>query len=336
MRSFLLLMCCALAWVPAVRAQTAPTPITPANAEALTLIQTLSGHDLPVNDLTFSPDNRLLMSGAGDITARVWDVASGENTLTFDGQLTEVRSVDISPDGRTLLTSGFNGMAFLWDLPSITRAYAVNAPNYPALNAARFSPNGETFAIAAGNGSVRVFETESREELYAFAVDALLVRSLAFASDGARLAGGTGFPLDAVYVWELDTPDAPPVVLSAHMGTVQGVAFAPNGQQLASVGDDGTLIVWDLQDAAPAWQVADLPALFDVAYSPDGALVATADEGGTLRLWDAQDGAPLARYEMPQDAPRALAAVAFSADGAQIATAGESALIWVWSVGVGE
>ena len=57
-------------------------------------VQTFEGHSDWVREVTFSPDGQWLLSGAkdGELSVRIWEVASGRPILIFAG-LGEVNSV---------------------------------------------------------------------------------------------------------------------------------------------------------------------------------------------------------------------------------------------------
>ncbi len=69
----------------------------------------LRGHTDQVYDIAWSPDGRRLVSTSQDRTAKIWDVSSGLELLTFGGTETiPYRAVAFSPDGCRLAISRGN------------------------------------------------------------------------------------------------------------------------------------------------------------------------------------------------------------------------------------
>jgi WD40 repeat protein len=69
------------------------------------------------------------------------------------------------------------------------------------------------------------------------------------------------------------------------------VAFSPDGKELISTGDDGTLRQWDPFQQKPIRTIdaARKPKQW-VSYSRDGRELISSEEGGTLRVWDRSTG----------------------------------------------
>jgi WD40 repeat protein len=123
--------------------------------------------------------------------------------------------------------------------------------------------------------------------------------------------------------------------LRGHEDTVSGVAFSPDGSQLATAGDDGSIKLWDpvtgreagdaLEGDSESWQA--------VAFNSTGDLVAGAGEDGQVTLWDPRTSAVVRTLRVGEDD---VLAVAFSADGSRLAGAGQDGLVRVWDPASGE
>lgn len=58
---------------------------------------------------------RRIASGSSDHTVKVWDTATGEQTLTLKGHEGPVHSVAFSPDDTQILSGSQDGTVRIWD-----------------------------------------------------------------------------------------------------------------------------------------------------------------------------------------------------------------------------
>ncbi|GAB2734699.1 nSTAND1 domain-containing NTPase [Kitasatospora kifunensis] len=119
-------------------------------------------------------------------------------------------------------------------------------------------------------------------------------------------------------------------VLGSHTGSVEAVAFSPNGRVLASGGSDGHVRLWNV---ATGQQIgADLTGhakdVLSLAFSPDGKEVAGGGADGTVLLWDVSTGKRHGQ-EMAGHTDSVFT-LAFSPDGKSLASGGGDGRILLW------
>ncbi len=128
-----------------------------------------------------------------------------------------------------------------------------------------------------------------------------------------------------------------PGVLRGHQGRVQSVAVSPDDRLAASVDDEGTVIVWDIEQAERRWRGSHQPAASCLAFAPDGRQLVTggrdADGRGNVKIWDVASGELLRQHVVHG---RAVTALAFAPDGRRLATAGADETVTVWDAATGQ
>jgi WD40 repeat protein len=70
------------------------------------LIYTLTGYQLWVFGLAFSPDSALLATSSGGGIVKIWDMATGTEELTLHNQVNVVNDIVFSSDGKQLIVGG--------------------------------------------------------------------------------------------------------------------------------------------------------------------------------------------------------------------------------------
>jgi len=71
------------------------------------------------SSMAMSPDGTEIVSGDGDGSIRIWDMAEGKQLQDLEAHIKNVSAVAFSPDGKTLASAGGDKTVKLWNLGSI-------------------------------------------------------------------------------------------------------------------------------------------------------------------------------------------------------------------------
>jgi hypothetical protein len=141
---------------------------------------------------------------------------------------------------------------------------------------------------------------------------------------------------NTVQLWDVATRQPHGEPLIAHTNAVNGVAFSPDGQLMATASTDGTAQLWDVATGQPNGQPLTRPipnGVNGLTFSPDGRLLATANGDATVQLWDVATGQP--HGEPLTGHTDWVDGVSFSPDGRLLATTSPDQTVRLWDVATG-
>jgi WD40 repeat protein len=298
----------------------APRPVVQEVGE----VRRFDGHTNGAWSVAFSPDGRHAISGSGDGTVRLWEVATGREVRQFSGHRGPLDDVAFSPDGRQALTASWDGAVRLWEVQTGKEIRVLKGHTHYVHRVA-FSPDGRCALSGSGeDGTMRLWDLESGNELRRFNKEAV---GVAFSPDGRRALSGGWRRDPLVRLWDIDT-GAEVRQLRGHTGIITSVVFLPGGSQALSCSSDQTLRLWDLDSGQEIRCFSGHTGPVNrVAITRDGRYAISASADKTVRLWDLQTGKELHCFTGHTEG---VIGVAVSQDGKFALSASEDKTVRLW------
>ncbi|KAI7169958.1 WD40 repeat-like protein [Hortaea werneckii] len=129
------------------------------NPSTSKLIQTYSAHGYEVLDLAVAEDNSRFVSGGGDKTVFLWDVAAGVTLRRFAGHVGRVNAVAFGGVGDAVVVSGsFDGTVKVWDSRARGESRAIMSLGEARDAVSSVFVRGHEVLVGSVDGRVRVYD----------------------------------------------------------------------------------------------------------------------------------------------------------------------------------
>jgi WD40 repeat protein len=151
---------------------------------------------------------------------------------------------DIKSAATHLITAGGNGYVNIWDQETKNLVHSIAASDKSARVIA-IHPEGKEFAVGFSDHHIRMYSTQTFEQLYELKAHTNSVFALSYSPDGKHLySGGRDVMLKS---WDIENAFENKLDIPAHTLHINAIAFSPDQKLYATVSMDKTLKIWDAQ-----------------------------------------------------------------------------------------
>jgi len=116
----------------------------------------LTGHQQPINLVSFSPDGRLIASASFDKSLKIWDAVAGKFKASLRGHVGAVYQVCWSSDSRMLVSGSKDSTVKLWDMAS--HSLKADMPGHAdEVYSVDWSPDGQRVASGSKDRIIKLW-----------------------------------------------------------------------------------------------------------------------------------------------------------------------------------
>ena len=296
----------------------------------------MQAHDREIVAVAFSTDGSRFAAATKSGNIRVWDYETRAPIQEIEGRFGEQHTVLSSDGSMVASTSTYVGPTKVWDVDS--GDLLKELPLEPAIwvQDLAFSYNGETLAVALISGSVRLFNTQSWQEVTTYLQRGHQLNSIAFSPTDDILISTGDSPL--IMAWSAK-PMPMPGVLTGHPSFVSRTTWSPDGRVLGVGCFNRFVRLWDVETQTSLLDIDGneghgWPNSSDFfAFSPDGqrlAVIVPPEENTQaheVHIWDIQRRERVDRLKHDS----IIESLAYSPDGRRLAV-GCDGTVHLWDV----
>ena len=206
-------------------------------------IKTFSGHYYFIGCLSFSGDNKLVISSSYNCI-KLLDVESGNKIRKFEQDYSELCSASFSSDNKLIVSIKTTRQNIqLWDVETGKVVRIFNG-HIGFVLCALFSFNNKWIASGGDDESIKLWDVETGQIIRTFLGHTEGVNSVSFSSDDKWIASGSNDL--STKLWNVESGDVIGTFLG-HLSYVKCVSLSPDNKWIISGAYDGYIKLWDIE-----------------------------------------------------------------------------------------
>lgn len=246
--------------------------------DTATTSKRLVGHAGPVYGVSFSPDQRYLLSASADKTVMLWSMDTYTALVCYKGHNEPVWDVAFSPHGHYFATASHDQTARLWSCDHIY-PLRIFAGHMSDVDCVIFHPNGTYVFTGSSDRTVRMWDVAKGSSVRVFIGHTASINCLAVSPDGRWLASAGEDHV--IILWEIGSGRRLKIMRGHGKASIYSLAFSREGTVLVSAGADQSIRVWDVKKSTV--ESGPEPENLTVERAPEAVSSAKGNEASKKR-----------------------------------------------------
>lgn len=193
-----------------------------------------------------------------------------------------IKTISVIPGTDTLISGGADSNVIVWDLKRKMKSCVLKGHTGRVWSVVAKKPN--VAASAGGDGTVRIWNLQSRETRYTIHDFANDIYSVDMDSSGQKLITAGFDRTFCLY----DVESGKPVFKKqGHQASITSVLFDPSGNMAVTGGKDLSIKIWDIRNALVVRELSPvLSEVTSVHADRSFSCILGSTKNSTIRIWD--------------------------------------------------
>ena len=311
-------------------------PIAPgliADAGDWEALYTGKAHDSLIRAVVFDPHDNTIVASISDLDGdppKAWSYVTGETHAKISGHSYGVMCLAYHPTEELLASGSGDDQVIIHDLTGrqddIILSHEPVKDRDGTVNALAWSAKGDWLVTGSMDLTVRLWNPKTGNEMRRITEHQLEINGVAFNPQDNKI-GASVCESGEVKIWNIN--DASARHLCTHVDGAAALTFSPDGETLATAGNDSDIKIWALSDGETLMKLQGHDeGVVSVAFHPNGRWLASGSDDDTVIIWDLQTKEIHRRLKHDDD----VNTVSFSKDGTRLASADANGVVKIWVV----